>query len=73
METKFWRKSRVITLILMFEKYNPNQDLVDINEYAKFGKSLSVCVQDNKQKRNYGGQNDGQNDRKSSIVIYFVI
>ena len=31
---------------------NPNQDLVNINAYAKFGQILSICSQDIERKQN---------------------
>ena len=49
METKFRRKSRVITLEQMCKKMtanNPNVDLVSINSYVKFGQNLSFWSQD---------------------------
>ena len=42
---------------------NPQLDLVNINAYIKFGKILPISSQDNEQKRNYNGQNDGIMDR----------
>ena len=69
METKFWRKSskghNSDTNVRKIICYNPDHYLVDINEYAKFGKSLSVYSQDNEQKRNYGGQ------KYSKALLFF--
>ena len=39
--------------------YNPNQDLVNINAYTKFGQILSLCSQDIEWKPNHEGWNDG--------------
>ena len=33
---------------------NPKLDLVDMNAYIKLGEILSICSQDNEQKRNFG-------------------
>ena len=33
---------------------NPNQDLVNINGYTKFGEVLSICSKDIERKRNSG-------------------
>ena len=33
---------------------NPNVDLVNMNEYIKFGEILSICSQDIEQKQNSG-------------------
>ena len=71
-ETKFWRKSRAITLVQICEKmirHTPRPDLVIMNAYIKFGEILSICSQDIEQKRNYDGQNDGQ--PKSNIAPTF--
>ena len=43
-ETKFWDKSRAITLLQMC--YDPNLDCININAYTNFGKILSFCSQD---------------------------
>ena len=56
---------------------NPKLDLVNINAYIKFAEILSICSQDNEQKWNYDGRNDGitgkWNDRqpKSNIAPLF--
>ena len=33
---------------------NPNDDLVNMNAYIKFGKILSICSQDIERKQNFG-------------------
>ena len=56
METKFWRKSRAITLVQNVRKMmcnNPNVDVI-MNAYIKFGEILSICAQDIERKRNFG-------------------
>ena len=56
-ETKFWHKSRTITLLQMWGKMtcnNPKLDLVNMNAYIKFGDKMSVSSQDIKQKPNFG-------------------
>ena len=41
--------------------YNPNIDLINVNEYTKFGKILSIGSQDIEWKRNGNGKNRIQN------------
>ena len=38
--------------------YNPNIDLVNINEYIKFGEFLSISSQDTEWKRNFERNSD---------------
>ena len=33
---------------------NPNDDLVNMNAYIKFGEILSICSQDIERKQNFG-------------------
>ena len=47
--------SRAITLVINMLKMagtNPNQDLVHINAYTKFGRIMSICSPDIQQKQN---------------------
>ena len=53
-ETKFWQKSRAITLVQKFGKMtcnNPILGLVNMNTYIKFCEIMSICYQDNKRKQ----------------------
>ena len=52
METKFWHKSREITLVQMSE--NNLLDLVNMNTHINFGEILSISSQDIERKRNFG-------------------
>ena len=48
-ETKFWRKSRAITLIQICDKMASiihKLDLVNIKAYIKFGENQSICSRD---------------------------
>ena len=44
-----------------------NQDLVNINVYTKFGKILSLCLQDIERKSNYDGWNEGWTDNAKPV------
>ena len=53
METKFWRKSRAITLVQKITCNNPKLDLVNMNANIIFGENLSIGSQDMEPKRNF--------------------
>ena len=56
METKFWCKSRAITLVQCAKIMcnSPKLDLVIMNAYMKFGENQSISSLDIEQKQNFG-------------------